>query len=129
MWNPAPSKDSADGKVADIVKFNVNSNKEYSEVLCKPDLIKNTVTPSFAPKSGTNKLDTAVGISLDGVPLYPNLEELVVSGKKTDSYIDAWFPKSAAYTDWKTYFPNILEVDTCLGSISSSGEYHFRSAT
>lgn len=63
------------------------------------------------------------------MPLFPNLSELIVSSKATGSYVDSWFPSSTDYSDWKTYYPNVLAVDTCLGSISSSGEYHFRSAT
>ena len=74
-------------------------------------------------------MDGAVGISLDGVILYPNLSELVVSNSATGSYVDSWYPASGDYSDWETYYPNILAVDTCLGSISSTGEYHFRSAT
>lgn len=128
FWNPAPGAD-ANGTPIDKVSFDVNSNSAYSEILCKPDGTKNTNAPLLSAKTGSNSLDGAIGITLDGVLLMPALEQLVVNSSNSGSYVDTWFPDSKSYTNWSDYYTSLRAVDTCLGSISSTGEYHFRSAS
>ena len=74
-------------------------------------------------------MDKVVGITIDGVLMLPNLEELVLSGTATGTYVDTWFPNSLIYSNWKEGYPNVAEVDNCLGSVSTDGEYVFRSAS
>ena len=128
FWNPKTGTDK-DGKAINVVTFDVNSNEKYSKILCEPEKIKNTWASKFLPKSGSNNLDNAIGVTLDGVILMPNLEQLVVDNANSGSYVDGWYPDSSKYANWSTYYPSVHAVDTCLGSITSSGEYHFRSAS
>lgn len=74
-------------------------------------------------------MDKVVGITIDGVLMLPNLEELVLSGTATGTYVDTWFPNSLIYSNWKEGYPNVAEVDNCLGSVSTDGEYVLRSAS
>ena len=73
FWNPKTGADK-DGKAISVVNFDVNSNDKYSKILCEPEQIKNTWASNFSPKSGSNNLNNAIGVTLDGVILMPNLE-------------------------------------------------------
>lgn len=87
----------------------------------------------------------SIGISLDGVLLKPNLDQLT-SGR----YVDNWFPpvidsptidyfgvetdKSTTPALWNYYGTDLKDykanfMDQCHGSISESGEYYYSSAS
>ncbi len=74
-------------------------------------------------------MNDVIGITIDGVLLQPNLDELIIDGKSTGTYVDTWFPMSETYKNWSDSYPNIAELDNCLGSVSTDGEYVFKSAS
>ena len=65
-------------------------------------------------------MDHAIGISLDGVLLFPNLD--YISDSK---YVDQWTPSNLSIDDNYT----AGQLDSCLGSISEIGEYNYKSAS
>jgi len=76
-------------------------------------------------------MSKAVGVTLDGVLLMPKLDNYNVEGSWSGKYIDNWFPGYMSSDSERAAYKKTLEVDidTCLGMISSSGEYYHSSAT
>lgn len=128
VWNQGVNLDP-ESNVVNKVTFSASGNDEFSDILCKPNLISNSDSSGLQIAAGANAMDHVVGITIDGVLMLPNLEELVLSGTATGTYVDTWFPNSQIYSNWKEGYPNVAEVDNCLGSVSKDGEYFFRSAS
>ena len=76
-------------------------------------------------------MSDAMGVTLDGILLKPKLDQYMVNSTWTGNYIDNWFPGYSMTTTEVAEYRNTLtvDIDSCLGMISSSGEYFHSSAT
>ena len=61
-------------------------------------------------------MESAIGIALDGVLLFPSLRPVGTS------FVDNWFPPNGETQ-------SRLEVDQCFGSVTDAGEYIYMSAS
>ena len=117
IWNPTSSVN----KVNFSQEFTSDS---YGDLLCDREYVSNSRGGGFNYISGSNDMEHAVGISMDGVLIFPNLEEI-----SSGVFVDQWTPSTneANLSLLNSYAAR--QVDACLGSISDAGEYHYMSAS
>ena len=73
------------------------SSGSYSNLVCDATNISNAHGSGFNPISGSNDMEHAIGISLDGVMLFPNLLDF------QGNTVDVWLPDyKDAPKDWKS---------------------------
>jgi len=69
IWNPEISTDA--GKVVRITK---GSDRAFTEAICSVDNKSNANGSGFLVTSGANDMEGVIGISMDGVLLFPSVE-------------------------------------------------------
>mmetsp|Transcript_40750 Transcript_40750/g.53461 ORF Transcript_40750/g.53461 Transcript_40750/m.53461 type:complete len:137 (+) Transcript_40750:381-791(+) len=129
-WNPALDLDT-NGNHITKVTFDSDGNDGISKVLCTHDRIDNGYASGFSALKTSNQLEKAIGVTLDGVLLVPKLDQYNVDGSWSGKYIDNWYPGHMSTDAEVTAYKSTLtvDIDSCLGMVSSTGEYHYSSAS
>ena len=130
LWNQPVEVDPS-GNIIEKVAFDHNGNEGISKILCGLDRIDNGYASGIQIEDRANTMSDAMGVTLDGIILKPKLDQYMVNSTWTGNYIDNWFPGYDMTTTEVAEYRNTLtvDIDSCLGMISSSGEYFHSSAT
>ena len=126
IWNP-----EATIETGNVVNISEGSDIAFTDAVCSVDNKSNSNGSGFLVEQGSNDMEGVIGISMDGVLLFPSVE-LDEDPYGNSGYVDPWFPDSKTKSDQTAYDAttySVQEVDNCLGSISEAGEYRYRSAS
>lgn len=112
--------------------FAEEGSKGVSDIVCDKSRISNNYMGTLTVKDRSYSMDKAIGLSLDGVLLFPALENHNVDGTWTGKYVDDWYPGIDNVTEKETYLTertNNMNMDVCLGMVSDAGEYTLKSTS
>jgi len=112
------------------VTFAEEGSQGVSDIVCDKSRVSNNYMGTLTVKDRSYSMDKAIGISLDGVLLFPALENYNVDGTWTGKYVDDWYPGPFNATEKETYLKEQTNnMDVCLGEVSDAGEYTLRSTS
>ena len=108
------------------VNIDAGDDGAFAEEVCDVANKGNGYGLGLSVELGAHDMDNVIGVSLDGVLLFPPVE---LADESTSTYVDPWYPDTKGSNSYDVTSFVTEDLDNCLGSISDDGEYRYRAAS